>query len=159
MKRLSLFFVCVLCLLFASCGESNAKKVINVYNWGEYISDGGEGTMDVNAAFEEYYLETYGEPIEVIYSTYASNEDMYAKLKSGAAGYDVVIPSDYMIARLIEEGMLEKIDFSNVPNYEYISEKFRGLYYDPTNEYSIPYTYGMVCHSKCNINIYAVYRY
>lgn len=144
MKRLSLLFVCVLCLIFASCGESSAKKVINVYNWGEYISDGGEGTLDVNAAFEEYYLETYGEPIEVIYSTYASNEDMYAKLKSGAAGYDVVIPSDYMIARLIEEGMLEKIDFSNVPNYENISEKFRGLYYDPTSEYSIPYTYGMV---------------
>ena len=144
MKRIALIFVCLLCLLFVSCGGSTEKKVINVYNWGEYISDGSEGTLDANAAFEEYYYETYGEEIEVIYSTYASNEDMYAKLKSGAAGYDVVIPSDYMIARLISEDMLEKIDFSNVPNYANISEEFRGLYYDPNDEYSVPYTYGMV---------------
>jgi len=144
MKKVFLLFACLLCLVLVSCGESTEKKVINVYNWGEYISDGGEGTLDVNAAFEDYYYETYGEEIEVIYSTYASNEDMYAKLKSGAAGYDVIIPSDYMIARLIREDMLEKIDFSNIPNYAYISEKFRGLYYDPKNEYSIPYTYGMV---------------
>ena len=144
MKRIALIFVFLFCLLFVSCGESTEKKVINVYNWGEYISDGSEGTLDANAAFEEYYYETYGEEIEVIYSTYASNEDMYAKLKSGAAGYDVVIPSDYMIARLISEDMLEKIDFSNVPNYANIAEEFRGLYYDPTDEYSVPYTYGMV---------------
>lgn len=144
MKKLSLIFASLLCLLLASCGSQSEKKVINVYNWGEYISDGSEGTMDVNAAFEEYYYETYGEEIEVIYTTYASNEDMYAKLKSGAAGYDVVIPSDYMIARLIEEDMLEKIDFSNIPNYANISEQFHGLYYDPNDEYSIPYTYGMV---------------
>ncbi len=144
MKKLSLLLVGLFCLLFASCGESTAQKVINVYNWGEYISDGSEGSLDANAAFEEYYYETYGEEIEVIYSTYASNEDMYAKLKSGAAGYDVVIPSDYMIARLIEEDMLEKIDFSNIPNYANISEQFRGLYYDPDDAYSVPYTYGMV---------------
>lgn len=121
-----------------------ADRVLNVYNWGEYISDGSEGSMDVNAAFEKYYQETYGESIDVIYTTYASNEDMYAKLKSGAAGYDVIIPSDYMIARMIEEGMLEKIDFSNIPNYAYISDDFRGLYYDPEDAYTIPYTYGMV---------------
>lgn len=144
MKRLSLIFVCLLCLVLVSCGAQGERKVINVYNWGEYISDGSEGTLDANAAFEEYYYETYGEEIEVIYSTYASNEDMYAKLKSGAAGYDVIIPSDYMIARLIDEDMLEKIDFSNIPNYANISEQFRGLYYDPNNEYSVPYTYGMV---------------
>ncbi len=144
MRKLSLVFALLLCISLVSCGEQKGKKVVNVYNWGEYISDGSEGTLDVNAAFEEYYFETYGEEIEVIYTTYASNEDMYAKLKSGAAGYDVVIPSDYMIARLIEEEMLEKIDFSNIPNYANISEEFRGLYYDPQNEYSIPYTYGMV---------------
>ncbi len=144
MRRISFVFALLLCLALCSCGTSSAKKVVNVYNWGEYISDGSEGSLDTNAAFEEYYYETYGEEIEVIYTTYASNEDMYAKLKSGASGYDVVIPSDYMIARLINEDMLEKIDFSNIPNYENISEEFRGLYYDPTDEYSIPYTYGMV---------------
>ncbi|MBQ4556120.1 MAG: spermidine/putrescine ABC transporter substrate-binding protein [Clostridia bacterium] len=144
MKKLSLIFTLLICLLLCSCGEQRAKKVVNVYNWGEYISDGSEGSLDANAAFEEYYYETYGEKIDVIYTTYASNEDMYAKLKSGASGYDVVIPSDYMIARLIEEDMLEKIDFSNIPNYANISDDFRGLYYDPNDEYSIPYTYGMV---------------
>ena len=145
MKKLSLVLLLSLCLAFVSCGESGGKKkVINVYNWGEYISDGSEGSLDSNAAFEEYYYETYGEEIDVIYTTYASNEDMYAKLKSGASGYDVVIPSDYMIARLIEEDMLEKLDFSNIPNYEYISDDFRSLYYDPDNLYSVPYTYGMI---------------
>ena len=132
--------------LFVLCSLSAfaADRVLNVYNWGEYISDGSEGSLDVNAEFEKYYEETYGESIDVIYTTYASNEDMYAKLKSGAAGYDVIIPSDYMIARMIEEGMLEKIDFSSIPNYAYISDDFRGLYYDPEDAYSIPYTYGMV---------------
>ena len=144
MKKFSFVLLLLLCLALTSCGVSSVKKTVNVYNWGEYISDGSEGTVDTNAAFEEYYYETYGEEIEVVYTTYASNEDMYAKLKSGASGYDVVIPSDYMIARLIGEGMLEKIDFSNVPNYANISDDFHGLYYDPTNEYSIPYTYGMV---------------
>lgn len=144
MKKTALILTALLCLFLSACGEQSEKKVVNVYNWGEYISDGSEGTMDVNAAFEEYYFETYGEKIEVVYTTYASNEDMYAKLKSGAAGYDVVIPSDYMIARLIEEDMLEKINFSNIPNHANISEEFRGLYYDPNSEYSIPYTYGMV---------------
>ncbi len=144
MKKIALLLALLGCLMLCGCASQGEKKTVNVYNWGEYISDGSEGSMDVNAAFEEYYYETYGEEIEVIYTTYASNEDMYAKLKSGAAGYDVVIPSDYMIARLIEEDMLEKIDFSNIPNYANISEDFRKLYYDPNDAYSIPYTYGMV---------------
>lgn len=121
-----------------------ADRVLNVYNWGEYISDGSEGTLDVNAEFEKWYEETYGERVKVVYTTYASNEDMYAKLKSGAAGYDVILPSDYMIARMIDEGMLEKLNFDNIPNYAGISESFRGLYYDPNDEYSIPFSYGMV---------------
>lgn len=144
MKKLSLIFALIICLLLCGCGEKKEKKVVNVYSWGEYISDGSEGSLDANKAFEEYYYETYGEEIEVVYTTYASNEDLYAKLKSGASGYDVIIPSDYMIERLISEGMLDKIDFSNVPNYENIGDEFRDLYYDPNNEYSIPYTYGMV---------------
>lgn len=113
-------------------------EYINVYNWGEYISDGAEGTLDVNAEF------TRRTGIRVNYTNYASNEDMYAKLKSGGANYDIIIPSDYMIQRLINEDMLEKIDFSNVPNFEFIDEKYRNLVYDPTNEYSVPYTVGMV---------------
>lgn len=147
-KILSVLLVTLLlCTCLASCGGADdgdeeaavaSGAVINVYNWGEYISDGSEDTLDVNKAFTE------ATGIKVNYTTYASNEDMYAKLKSGATGYDVIIPSDYMIKRLADEGMLEKINFDNVPNFEYISEEFRNPYYDPDGEYSVPYTYGMV---------------
>ena len=111
---------------------------INVYNWGEYISDGAEGSMDVNAQF---FKET---GIRVNYTTFDSNENMYNKLKGGGANYDIVIPSDYMIARLIEEGLVQKIDFSNIPNYSNIMDQYKNLYFDPTNEYSVPYNVGLV---------------
>ena len=109
-----------------------------VYNWGEYISDGADDTVDVNQAFEEKY------GIDVVYDTYDNNEVMYSKLKSGGVSYDIVIPSDYMIQRMIAEDMLDKIDFSNIPNYKYIPEKYKNLAHDPGNEYSVPYTVGMV---------------
>ena len=131
-----------LCAL-SGCGSSKALT-LNVYNWGEYISDGSEDSLDTIKAFEQWYQETYGEKIKVNYTTYASNEDMYAKLSSGAVSYDVIIPSDYMIARMKDEGMLLPLDFSNIPNYEYIDESFRGLYYDPDDTYTVPYTYGVV---------------
>lgn len=129
-------------LTLVSCGEDTIT--LNVYNWGEYISDGSEGTLDVNEAFEEYYYETFGVKVKVNYSTYASNEDMYAKLRSGSTGYDIVIPSEYMIQRMIDEGMLEKLNFDNIPNAQYIAPEYKGQYYDPQNEYSVPYTCGMV---------------
>lgn len=155
MKRfLAILFLVVLCapmtFLFSSCGEggSGDVKTLYVYNWGEYISDGSEGSYDTNAEFEKWYEKTYGEKVKVNYSTYASNEDMYAKLSAGAAAYDVVIPSDYMIARMITEGMLRKINKENVPNLEYVNlEMLFGdddPYYDPTNEYSVPYTWGVL---------------
>lgn len=117
---------------------------LNVYNWGEYISDGSEDTFDTVREFESWYEETYGRPVQVNYSTFASNEDMYNKISSGAVNYDVIIPSDYMIARMREEDMLLPLDFENIPNYENIGEDFRGLYYDPENQYTVPYTYGIV---------------
>lgn len=131
---------------FASCSDVKSDTTLYVYNWGEYISDGSEDSLDVNAAFEEYYLDTYGEKISVNYSTFSSNEDLYAKIKSGAANYDVIIPSDYMIERLISENLVAKLDFSNIPNYQYIADNFKGehTYYDPQNLYSVPYFYGMV---------------
>lgn len=115
-----------------------AGTTINVYNWGEYISDGSEGSMDVNAEF------TKRTGIKVNYNNYDTNENMYAKLKSDGVSFDIVIPSDYMIERLIDEDMLQKIDFSNIPNYKYIDEKYKGLYFDPKDEYSVPYNVGMV---------------
>ncbi len=111
---------------------------INVYNWGEYISDGSDGLLDVNTEF------TNLTGIKVNYSTYATNEELYAKLKGGGTNYDIIIPSDYMIARMIKEGMLQKLDMANIPNFSNIMPKFRGNLYDPNDEYSVPYTWGTV---------------
>ena len=118
--------------------------VLNVYNWGEYISDGSEDSFNTIRGFEQWYKDNYGSEVEVNYTTFASNEDMYAKISSGAVSYDVIIPSDYMIARMREEGMLLPLNFDNIPNYENIGESFRGLYYDPENAYTVPYTYSFV---------------
>jgi len=124
--------------------NSGKTVELNVYNWGEYISDGSEDSLDTIKAFEEYCLETYGMKVKVNYSTFASNEDMFAKLSSGAVSFDVVIPSDYMIARMRDNDMLLPLDFDNIPNYKYINENFHGLYYDPDDLYTVPYTYGII---------------
>ncbi len=133
----------MLCALLTGCGGGKTKT-LNVYNWGEYISDGSEDSFNTVKEFEKWYQETYGEKVKVNYTTFASNEDMYAKLSSGAVSYDVVIPSDYMIARMRENDMLLPLNFDNIPNYANIDESFRGLYYDPENLYTVPYTYGVV---------------
>lgn len=112
---------------------------INVYNWGEYISTGAEeGTLDVNSEFEKLT------GIKVNYTNYATNEELYAKLKGGGATYDVIIPSDYMISKMIKENLIQPLDMSNIPNFEYIMENFRNQAYDPENAYSVPYTWGTV---------------
>ncbi len=141
--------VCAVVLVISTCvmiGVYTRNTVtLNVYNWGEYISDGSDGSLDVNKEFEKYCRQTLGKRVKVNYVTYTSNEDLYAKLSSNAVSYDVIIPSDYMIARLASEGLLQELDFENIPLYdECISEDFRGLYYDPENKYSVPYTYGMI---------------
>ena len=112
---------------------------LNVYNWGQYISTGEDDSLDVIAAFEEKYPH-----IKVNYSTYDSNETMYTKLSSGGITVDVIIPSDYMIARLIQEDMLLELDYDNIPNYQYVDSSFKNTSYDPENRYSVPYTWGTV---------------
>ena len=124
------------CLIFSTRQES---ITLNVYNWGQYIADGSDESLDIIAAFEERYPH-----IKVNYSTYDSNEMMYSKLSNGGITVDVVIPSDYMIARMISEGMLLELNFDNIPNYSYIDENFRNTAYDPDNKYSVPYTWGTV---------------
>ena len=143
MKPLRRFVVSVmlLCLVFGlAVTDSSAKEgvTINVYNWGQYISDGTDGYLDVNAAF------TAETGIQVNYMTFDSNETMYTKLKTGGSSYDIIIPSDYMIGRLIEEGMLQELNFDNIPNYQYVGESYKNTAYDPENRYSIPYTWGTV---------------
>ena len=134
----------------AACTAGGEETVtLYVYNWGEYISDGSEGSLDVNEAFEDWYYDTYGVRVKVNYSTYSSNESMYAKLSSGSVNYDVVVPSDYMIERMIEEDMLAELNFDNIPHIENIDASFFGenaVYdsYDPDNKYAVPYMYGMI---------------
>ena len=126
-------------ILFARNGGSGDQVTINVYNWGQYIADGSDGSMDIIAEFEKRYPD-----IKVNYQTYDSNETMYSKLVNGGITVDVIIPSDYMIARMRQEGMLLELDFDNIPNYRYIDETFRNTSYDPENKYSVPYTWGTV---------------
>lgn len=111
---------------------------LNVANWGEYISDGTDGSPDIINEFEQLT------GINVNYVTYATNEELYAKMKAGAADYDIIIPSDYMISKMINEDMLEKLDFSNIPNYVNIDGEYKQTEFDPDNEYSVPYFWGTV---------------
>ena len=138
-KRIaSLLLIALLLVSMLPITAQAAANEITVYNWGQYISDGTDDCLDVIAAFEE---ET---GIKVNYLTFDSNESMYTKLKTGGTTFDVIIPSDYMIAKLISEDMLEPLDFDNIPNYQYIDDSFRDQAYDPTNAYSVPYTWGTV---------------
>ena len=150
-----LLLLCTLALLapaFASCAKDKDVVTLYVYNWGEYISDGSDGSLDVNLAFEEWYnSQGFAKKVKINYSTFSSNESMYAKLSSGASNYDIVIPSDYMIARMISEGMLRELNFGNIPNHENIdyARVFKDYpnnapYYDTEKKYSVPYTYGTV---------------
>ncbi len=141
MKRLISLVICaamVLVSLPTLAGCTEQTKTLNIFNWGQYIANGDDDTVDIIAKFEK---ET---GIKVNYLTYESNEAMYAKLKSGGASYDIVIPSDYMIARLIEDDMLASIDFSKLTNYSNIDDSFKNPSYDPENKYSVPYTWGTV---------------
>ncbi len=133
----------VICLVIG-CGVliGTARQqtiTLNVYNWGMNIADGSDDTLDIIAAFEEKYPH-----IKVNYSTYDSNEVLYTKLSNGGISVDVIIPSDYMIARMITEDMLLELDFDNIPNYQFIDDSFKNTAYDPENKYSVPYTWGTV---------------
>ncbi len=125
-------------LSLTGCSTSEFEGEINVYNWGEYISNGDDGTLDVIEEFEKKYK------IKVNYTNFETNEEMYNILSNSNSSYDVIIPSDYMVSRLREEGMLEKIDFENIPNYKNIMDNFKTSSYDPTGEYSVPYSWGIV---------------
>ena len=115
-----------------------AGTTLTVYNWGEYISDGADDTIDVNREFEKLT------GIKVNYLTFESNETMYSQVKNGGVNYDIVIPSDYMIQRMIKEDMIAEIDTSKFRNYDLIEEQYKNIYFDPENKYSVPFNVGMV---------------
>ena len=130
---LSVVMVMSLTAGLTGCGSSaDSKGEVNVYNWGEYIDE---------SLLDKFEQQT---GIKVNYTTYSDNESLYSMLSSGTADYDVIIPSDYMISRLISEDKLEKLDFDNIPNYSYIDDAYKGLEFDPNNEYSVAYTWGTV---------------
>ncbi|MCY6483394.1 spermidine/putrescine ABC transporter substrate-binding protein [Clostridium aestuarii] len=134
-----LMMLTVLTTIAVGCGQKEDKVVLNVYNWGEYM----------DTSILEDFEKEYG--IKVNYENYDTNENMYTKLKSGGTAYDICIPSDYMIEKMLKEDMLEKIDFNNIANYKYIDNKFKNLSFDPKNEYSVPYmwgTFGIIYNSK-----------
>lgn len=127
-KILILVLSCV--LLLVGCGGGEEKKVVNVYNWGEYID------KDILAEFEEQT------GITVKYDTFVTNEDMYVKLKKGGSSFDLLVPSDYMIEKLIKEDLLAEVDFSKIPNFENLDPELLHKSYDPEDKYSVPYFWG-----------------
>lgn len=140
MRIISCLFALVLLLSMLPAQASAAETVtINVYNWGQYIADGSDGCIDVIAEFEKAYPN-----IKVNYMTFDSNESMYTKLVAGGSSFDIIIPSDYMIEKLISEDRLEPLNFDNIPNFKYIDEQFTDPAYDPGSVYSVPYTWGSV---------------
>jgi len=136
-------FACVIALVIGGAALVFTARqetiTLNVYNWGQNIADGSDDTLDIIAEFEARYPH-----IKINYSTYDSNEALYTKLSNGGITVDVIIPSDYMIARLIHEDMLLELDFDNIPNYANIDDTFKNTAYDPENKYSVPYTWGTV---------------
>lgn len=119
---------------YASLGLQGTT--VNVYNWGEYISDGAEGSMDVVGEFERLT------GAKVNYTNFESNENMYSKLSGGGVSYDVITPSDYMVERLIDEELLDEIDYDNIPNMKYIREDCLNLPFDPEQKYSVCFNTG-----------------
>lgn len=119
-------------LLLTGCGSAadGEERVVNVCSWGEYID---ESLID---EFEDLT------GITVNYQTAESNEALYSLVEMGGADFDVIVPSDYMIARLIAEDMLAELDYSNIPNFDKIDGQYKGLSYDPENKYTVPYTWG-----------------
>ena len=122
---------CVLLVTLIVTGHFvKSDRVVNVCSWGEYIDE------SLITRFEE---ET---GIRVNYQTAESNEALYSLIKMGGADFDVIVPSDYMIARLIEEDMLAELDYDNIPNFDLIDDTYKHLSYDPENKYTVPYTWG-----------------
>lgn len=114
----------------SSSAASDGQRVLNVCSWGEYIDE---------TLIDEFEAQT---GIQVNYQEAPSNEELYSRLQTGGANFDVVVPSDYMISHLIEEDMLQPLDYSKIPNFEKIADRFKNLPYDPENLYTVPYTWG-----------------
>ena len=135
MKRIIAFALTVMMTvgLLAGCGDGGKEqRVVNVCSWGEYIDESLIGEFEAQTG------------IHVNYQTAESNETLYSLLQTGGADFDVIVPSDYMIGRLIDEGMLAELDYSAIPNYDLIDPQYKSLSFDPENKYTVPYSWGTV---------------
>ncbi|MDO4779307.1 MAG: spermidine/putrescine ABC transporter substrate-binding protein [Tissierellia bacterium] len=139
MKKKILLTILALSMFLVTACSSKNQEVVNVYNWGEYID---------KSLLDKFTKET---GIKVVYDTYDDNEKLYTKMKGSGAQYDILVPSDYMIEKMIKEDMLQKIDTSKIPNYKNVGEEFKKKDFDPNDEYSVPYfwgTLGIVYNTK-----------
>ncbi len=127
--KISLLLLLVSVISFTAIGCDD-RPTLNVYNWGDYIDP------EVIDDFEEEFN------VKVNYNTFATNEDMYVSIAKGGTSYDVAFPSDYMIERMINEGLLAEINKENIPNMKHIGEEYLNLDFDPDNKYSVPYMWG-----------------
>lgn len=132
MKANILVLLVIGALLLAACGGQKSNEV-NLYAWSEYIPQ---------AMLDNFTKET---GIKVNYDTYSSNEELLAKLQAGASGYDVIIPSDYVVSIMIKQGLLNPLDLSKAPNFKNIGDEYKNLEYDPGNKYTVPYQWGTSC--------------
>jgi spermidine/putrescine transport system substrate-binding protein len=128
--KITLLILLISAISFTAIGCNDDKPTLNVYNWGDYIDP------DVIKDFEEEFN------VKVNYNTFATNEDMYVSIAKGGTSYDVAFPSDYMIERMINEGLLAEINKDNIPNMKNIGEEYLDLDFDPGNKYSVPYMWG-----------------
>lgn len=136
MKKILIFLTTAL-LILTACGSSkkgeatsSSSDELSIFIWGEYLP---------NEVVEEFE-EEFG--VEVLISNYNDNDEMLTKLKSGAVDYDLAVPTDWMVGRMIQEDLLEELDIGNIPNFENVDDSFQEREYDPENKYSIPYVYG-----------------
>lgn len=132
MKKLILLMSLLMALTLTACGNNEAKEEISVYNWGEYIDP---------EILKDFEKET---GIKVNYSTYASNEDLYIKMTQSQDQYDVIVPSDYMIEKLIKEDLLQEVNYENIPNFQNVEDRLKNPTFDPENKYQVPYFWGTV---------------
>lgn len=129
-KKLILGLLLVLIILTLTACSSEEKQVLNVLNYDIYIDE---------SLITEFEKENN---VIIKYDTYSTPEEMYIKAKAGASSYDLIITGEYMIERMINEGMVNKLNFDNIPNFKYVDEKFKNQPYDPNNEYAVPYFWG-----------------
>ncbi len=117
-----------LIIFLNSCGDQ--KNQLNIFTWSGYVSE------EIRSEFEKEF------DVNVVVDTYGSNEDLLAKISAGATGYDIIMPSDYMVSKMVKENLLAELNHDNIPNFKNISPLFTNKYFDPENRYSVPYTFG-----------------